>query len=257
LTVPAAINCPYCQTPITASVLVCAACQRDVGVLVPLLNRMGALEAQLDALQARLTAADATRKTEENGMGLQPQAPSETAAPPRWRALIMYALLGYLGVVALHGLLVFMLDTSALVLRLSTIVLPMVLAAIANREATLRFGDSAMVGAVLALCAVATMLGVTATIDDVPWWPQTARDRSESIEYAVAMALAWASGHLAGGAVGRVTVLRHAPVAASGALASRRARLLAAYGRMQRVAASVAPILSAAMAIYTGLKSLR
>lgn len=259
-------DCPYCCSTVPVLASVCAHCGRDLVLFRPLALRVDELAGELrmlrgavDRLQAALVDVNPSGADETDGV--------EPATPPS-AARLWGAALGLLIACAFatglaHWLLLFVYDAPPVSLRIVTLVLPAALALAMAPRLRLGWQTHAALSLLIGIASVAVMLGITARIDDVAWLPETPRDLRETVEYTAAIALSAWTGHLLhlrDRAGARRT--RAAPVAgatALGALLERdhsgRVRLGALAHKAQRAAETVAPVVSGAMALYSGLKA--
>lgn len=271
------MQCPYCFGAAHEEASRCPHCRSEIGVFRPLLARIDALQARVEALEARCVAppsgaafgtTGASKSTVGGGAeggaasGMlsslafsTPPARAKPAALAAWGA----ATVGTLG--ALHVLLLFVLDVNPLLLRVATLVLPLLLGLAALRRHAARPLARAVFSLAVAITAVAAMLALTAALDGVPFWPETARDRQESLEYALGIALAHFGGGLLPWSWRRLRTRRVVAVSddrdgsPTDSKGRTRARVVATAARLRQGAAAIAPVASCATAFYSGLKS--
>lgn len=254
------MQCPYCFTEAHPEASRCPHCRSEIGVFRPLLGRLEALEARVQDLQATLMASSSAASAAATHPP-EPSAPKTLPANTHLGHLLAWCgvTLGALGL--LHYLLLFVLDANPLLLRLITLSLPAVTAFGAVRSSSAGLAQFVAAGAVVAILSVAAMLGVTALIDKVPFWPQTPRDLRETVEYATGITLAFVGGGLAAGSWRR-SGLRFGSNEAGGSGTGQgaspspvRARLARSWSLLTRIASAVAPVATCATAFYTGLKN--
>jgi hypothetical protein len=111
-----------------------------------------------------------------------------------------------------------------------------------------------VVSVLIAVLSVALMLGITAWIDDVSWWPQSVRDKKEVFEYIASIALAsWTGNYL--------FLLKNRQVVQASMKHSEKQHgrekqsLGSLIKQAKEAAENVTPIVSGAVALYSGLKS--
>lgn len=173
---------------------------------------------------------------------------------PLWGAGLLAALL--LG--CLHWILFFKYDTPVVVFRVVTFCVPIALGFLAGSRGRsfwlYEWGIALAVGAV----SVSIMLNITHHIDGVPLWPQNLAEWRETLEYALSISLALLTGLLAWGAYARWKQTQR-----SGAtlfLLQRdekgRLKLEQLTTDVQHLVATVAPVVSGTLAVYSAVKSL-
>lgn len=278
--VATSMECPYCTTVIAAHALVCPQCSRDLYLFKPLLAKITALEeslaehsrsqalaleARLNELQEQLVAGITA------GAGLQaaPEATATTssaspatvnAAAPASAARLLLLLPAMVAMlIGAHLLLLFVYDVRPIWLRVASMVIPLLFGLACQRWRPQALGSNALAGFVAAGVAVTGMLFVTARLDNVPVFPQEAREVREIFEYVMSIGLAFFTGLL----LCRLAISRHK--AAPGKLARAVAAILSGEketslekvaARIQKVTAAISPAIAAAASIYTGVKAL-
>jgi hypothetical protein len=256
-------DCPYCCSSVSVLASVCAHCGRDLLLFRPLALRMAELADELGELRSTVSRLQATLA--DDSRAHVPEAEVAAPTPPgrALRAALALLVACVLATGLAHWILLFVYDAPPVALRIVTLLLPAAIAlAMAPRLRTgwrIHAGLSLFTG----IASVALMLGITARIDGVAWLPETARDLRESFEYAAAIALSAWTGHLlylhgAARARGQRAAMIQGGTT-SGALLERddhgRIHLGSLAHRAQRVAEAVAPVVSGATALYSGLKA--
>ena len=255
--------CPYCCSTVPSLASVCAHCGRDLVLFRPLALRVDALAAEL----AELRGAIGRLQVALAGETLAGARAVEAVAPPSPGGL-MGAALGLLVACVIatglaHWLLLFVYDAPPVALRLVTLLLPATIALAMAPRLRIGWRIHAALSLVIGIASVAVMLGITAGIDGVPWLPETARDLRETLEYTAAIALSAWTGHLLSlHGSGDTRRTRVTPIPGATALEtllerddSGQVRLGALAHKAQRVAETVAPVVSGATALYSGLKA--
>lgn len=245
---------PHHQAPAEAARSLEPCSLGEVNRFDPVLQRLDALQARVETLEALLGVSPAAEVQAARSLDSSPElGRAGLVQLAAWAALTI-ALLA-----CLHGVLLFALDAKPLLLRLATLTVPMVTGFLAlNRRAA---GVHALLGSsiTVAVMSVSLMLGITALIDDVPFWPDTARDRREVMEYLFGILLGHLGGCLVPGAQRQLKSWRAAHKAGTPALAPAkrptRTRLQRAALRIRDIAAAIAPVASCITALYTGLKA--
>jgi len=206
------MRCPYCVSEIDDAALACPRCARDLYLFKPLLEKIGQLEkavaeqakaaaanseariAALEKALAELKAAQASTIPVEVVSTPAAQPPGSGYLPALAQALVPALIL----LLAAHGFLLFVYDVKPLYLRIATILIPVPFGYLLALHYPERFNLSVIAGFGLALAGVLGMLSVTAIIDKVPLLPQEVREWRETIEYALSIGLAFATGLLLG-----------------------------------------------------------
>jgi len=252
------LNCPFCQNSVLPKAYVCGHCGRD---LVPWLCLMDQMEHQAQRI-VRLEKAVglpplvAGQQINSTDLALRdlPEPP-----PVRYRIdrLVKVALGTALSLYMAHWLLLFVYDAPALILRVSTMLLPLAVSLTANIRGDIDWRSNAVTAIALALLGVGGMLAITAILDDVHWLPQSKREWIETFEYAVSIGLAWVTGHLVGLSLNKGHRLLYARRRA----AMRQGRMILPKvtdmsEKLQKLVAAAAPLVSGLVAAYSGLKSL-
>ena len=159
---------------------------------------------------------------------------------------------------ALQALTLFIYDFPPVVFRLLALLTPFVIAACFFRR--IRFG---MPGVLLACGAVAMvsvvlMLGLTAIIDQVPMWPESARDWRELFEFLFAISMGYLAGALLARFLNRPSPNHQGPSLII-LLLNRddkgRTNIEAVAERIQRLVAATAPLATGAVSLYSGLRA--
>lgn len=182
------MNCPFCDEEIKDRAVVCKHCGRDLSLLRPVLDRFAALEERLAGVETALQ----TLSEHVEGTRLRDTSPVRPGL--RWRVAIAVvpSLVLILLLLAAHWLIIGVLDLNTWILRLVSILLPLPFGAFGPRA----IGPALGVAAAVAVTAVWGMLAITGAIDHVPILPQGAHDWIETAQYAVSIALAYATGHI-------------------------------------------------------------
>ena len=251
--------CPYCDSSISSLAKVCPQCTRDLWLIKTLQDEVQDLREQLAFLQGNLPSNAHSEEVVPQGQA-DVQHTVELA-PAAWR-LLAAALVSIALAMGLHWLLLFVYDVNPLVLRVATIVVPALVAAVSLRSARLQGPAIGLTSALTGALAVWGMLTVTGLLDNVPIAPQNVRDWRETLEYGLAMSLGFLTGALCIGGWRQYQKRRSA---------KNRTGLLAlllrrdARGRIdmdqiseevQRLVTVAGPVVSGVMALYSGVKSL-
>lgn len=261
------MHCPYCTSDINDAAVVCPVCTRDLYLFKPLQARIEELERQLAS-----QSADKIRALEERIASLeqelqQPPATPHAAAPaktPSYLASALFAGLATLTLLLLaHGLIIMVYDLQPLYLRIASLLIPLPFGFFLFVRHPQHVWRSAGLGVAVAVAAVFGMSAVTGYVDQVPVLPQDMRDVREFVEYAASIFFSLATGMLLGLLVHRQRQSKPQP----GRLAKLLAKVLAkdeqgkldvqrTVERLMELGAALAPVGTAAISIYTGIKSL-
>lgn len=262
-------TCPVCRCEVHQQAVVCPHCHSPLGFINPLLARLESLEVELNTLKQVMGShapANEHAPDIENSMsashqqaGLGPQDLADTipgVSNSRW---IMAGGITVMVNLLLHGLMLFVYDQPPIILRISTLLAPMLTTSfLCSGRRSSAFALS-LASTASATASVVAMLGLTAHIDQVPLWPDTLRDWTELLEYAVGIALGFGTG----GLLARALALQKAS-------SDKRAFLLlllqrdssghynieALVDRINRFLMAAAPIATGALGLYSGLRSM-
>lgn len=300
------VACPYCYGEIDERAHACRHCGRDLYLIKPLLNRIGSIERQLEALAAgstgplesRISAlelelassrlgqatvgaiarsavaggssenATAAKVAEEPAGALR--APSAAEQPTQARpartfrtdaALCLGIPLALL--LAAHLLIVIVYDLKPIYLRGATLLLPLPFGYFMSQWHPQRFGKTLLLSFVTASVAVLAMSAFTGVIDRVPIFPQDWRDAREFVEFSASIGFSFLTGML----LGRLPEqLKHATPNASGLVVFVARYLVvkdvgglnvtATVKKVHDTVATFTPVVTAAIAAFTGLRAL-
>ena len=266
------MDCPYCFSSIHEDASICPHCRSDLAVIKPLLKRVAALEAQVESMSTRLVVSsisDIATAEPSNSLGPEADSGNESSseefvewAELDWRRVASGILMMSVALMFLHWLLLFVYDIRPLILRVVTLVLPMLTGYVLLRRhvvslTLLTFGS---IG--LGLMSVAGMLCVTGYLDGVSVWPSSPREWREVIEYVMGIALGLFSA-------GLLVRFQHDLSVSLAKARQRRGKwfflernpdgtVKAAKFAMEvsKFVNAAAPVASGATALYAGLKSV-
>jgi hypothetical protein len=170
----------------------CPHCQADISGLRLLSQRVQKLEAKVEEIQLCLDqeayekSIAASRRDLCESIDLTTHLPeTPLSTKPAW--LFVSILLACGAITFCHWFMLFVLDANSIFLRIITIVMPVlvgVFGAIQSREGLFPFITA---GFSVATISVFGMLGVTAWIDGVEWFPTNHRDQKEVLEYVLSI----------------------------------------------------------------------
>lgn len=197
--------CPYCDAMLNRGVLSCRCCGRDLTPVLPLLDRLAALEERLAAFEAKAqeelaalaarplpqAAACSVAAPTEN-----PVAVDEPPAHPPARRHFWVLPLGFLVLLGAYGTVVLWLDLPLWTLRLASIAIPFATGLIyfGVRPRLLAFDIA--VAIVFAIFSVAAMNAWLGWHDNIPLLPQGTAAWRETFFYALSIAASLFSGML-------------------------------------------------------------
>ena len=274
------MHCPYCTSEISDAALVCPVCTRDLYLFKPLLQKIDALEKQLQdvatagskTFEERIARLEAELEALRKAPAVAPAhtaytAAADSAQPAAPRSYVGSALIT-LGVtllllLAAHGLIVMVYDLKPLYLRIASLLIPLPFGVALYVWHPRRFGVSVLLALITACAAVLGMSAVTGFVDKVPVLPQDLRDWREFIEYAASIGLSFVTGLL----LGKLRAVRTtSPQRQPNRLVLFVAHLFTTHedgelglqkmiARITKLVATLTPAASAAVSIYTGVKA--
>ena len=237
---PAPLACPYCTASLPDAAIRCAGCGQDVALVMPVMRRMRALEAEVATLRTGLESRPVIAAEQQD---VAASAPPE-ATPGAVGPLLLCLVLSFAALLLTHHLATMRFDLPNILLRLASVAIPAGMVLVIRPRASL--GVQALAGLALGTAATLAMSAVVAAADGVPTIPRDGRGQRELMEYAASIALA----HLSGAAF---LQLRQA------VLARRRAGGTAMIERAttaQRLAEAAMPVTALGASLYGGLRAL-
>ena len=265
------MQCPYCISTINDAALVCPVCRRDLHLLIPLQLRIADLEQKLkDSDPARHALLEARIAELEGRIDQQQVVPAlavEAAAPARPRSYLTSLLIAALACLALllaaHGLIVVIYDLKTLYLRIASLLIPLPFGFALYLWHPRRLWHSSIVAAVVACVAVLGMSAVTGYVDKVPVLPENLREWREFAEYAASIALSFVTGLF----LGKLRYHQSRKPARPSRVIVIIAQLFAKHedgelgvqklvAKITAIARAVAPLISGAVSVYTGIKAV-
>lgn len=274
------MHCPYCTSEISDAALVCPVCTRDLYLFKPLLQKIDALEKQLQdvatagskTFEERIARLEAELEALRKAPAVAPAHVSQATAaeiprPASTRSYVGSALIT-LGVtllllLAAHSLIVMVYDLKPLYLRIASLLIPLPFGVALYVWHPRRFGASVLLALITACAAVLGMSAVTGFVDKVPVLPENLRDWREFIEYAASIGLSFVTGLL----LGKLRAVRTtSPQRQPNRLVLFVAQLFTTHedgelglqkmiARITKLVATLTPAVSAAISIYTGVKA--
>ena len=259
------MKCPYCLSEIEEEAHVCKVCTRDLYLFKPMMAKIAALEAQVQAAPDAEPLAERIRLLEQQleSALAKPEPEMKPGLGSHLMALAAFILLPLCLLLLAHWLVTVVYDTKLIYLRVISIALPLPFGYLlfARRK---RFVWPWFVGTcVLAVASVIGMGWITSLVDHTPVLPQNAFEWREYLEYAASISFSFLTGMLLGGVV---YARRHRPAApitgaltkaaAAGKVKISSAGLQQLMNMLNEYGSSVVALGSTAVSIYTGLKAV-
>ena len=248
----------------------CSHCTRDVLLFKPLAMRMQDLADEVAQLKARVqqqSDALACIPAQEIGAAAlsfaheheQPTQtkPAQVSKSGAWLAVCLSVAMTAAVIGLCHWVLLFVYDVRPLFLRLLTILLPVLTGYIGARQSRLGGLVQALASLVVGIVSVWLMLAITAQIDGVPLWPDNPRDWRETLEYTVSIGLSFFTGFLIHSLLSRWAREQRQKISLKVLLsrdANGKYKIAEVTHQVQSLVATMAPLVSAGTALYSGLK---
>lgn len=272
------MHCPYCTSDISDVALVCPVCTRDLYLFKPLLQRIAEVEKQIQAsnsggalaLESRVAALESELAHLRGGLAeggrLDSWSASVAVAAAR-RAFLASAIIGgallVTSLLVAHALIIAVYDLNPLFLRVASLLIPLPFGFALYRRHPGRGTALTIVATVAACVAVIGMSTVTAHVDNIPVLPRDLREHREFLEYAASISFSFLTGVL----LGKIRYHRIHGAPAPSRMVVFVARLFAAEGsgelglqevitRVFKIIAAVAPVASAVISIYLGIRAV-
>ena len=255
-----AISCPFCAEEIKPEAVVCKHCRRDLSMVRALETEIAALKADIGALRAAAAQSPAPESAVPESRAVL------TARPGAPVGAIILMIVPLLLLLLAHYVIVVRLDLDTLVLRVASIVIPMLCAIAVKPLGRQSLTFTIVAAGLLGVVAVSAMSAVVSWIDRVALLPASAREWRELVEYMASISLSFVTGALIIRAFGRRRehAARPGPLAVGATAKLHRlvdstvttAESLEKRAQtLQNLVNATAPALAAAGAVATGLRS--
>ena len=249
-------ECPYCCSEVTLQATVCAHCGRDLVMFRPLAIQIQGLKQEVSELRECLEEIkfDAQAATHIQDEVSVQQLLDDQNRKADWFQVIQFALVCLTGAGLAHWMMLFVYDVQPVLLRLLTIFIPALAAFAFAPRMSIGLRVHAVISFAIAALSVALMLGITSWIDAVSWWPQSTRDQKEVFEYIVSITLASWTGRYLYQLKAREQIRAQLSQTLNKSGREKKS-LVMLVNQVKDATENLTPILSGAVALYSGLKS--
>jgi hypothetical protein len=256
------MKCAYCVSDINDAAIVCPVCRRDLYLFKPLQERIAELE-------QKLKDGDTARHAQLEARIAELEARHVTAIPAAlvkkrnyFASALFVSLLSLALLLAAHGLIIIVYDLKTIYLRIASLLLPLPFGFALYVWHPRNLWTSSVIGLVVACLAVIGMSAMTGYVDRVPVLPGNLREWREFIEYSASITFSFVTGLL----LGKIRYHHSQKPARPGRMMVLVAQLFAKDSegelglqklatKLSRIAGTVAPAISGAVSIYTGIKA--
>jgi hypothetical protein len=242
------VRCPYCAEEIAEQALVCKHCGQNLHIAKPFMDVAAALRAEIAELRAVVAELKGSAPSESAQVGGQTSVATGLRSAGFY--LIAYIIVPVLLLIGAHYVIVMRLNLNTIVLRLTSMAIPLPFGVLLRTAAGHGLGAAFVVGTVVAVLAVTGMLAVVGTLDNVPIIPANRREWQESIEYGLSITLSIVTGNL----LGRLIKRYSAPRARAGSASAEDDSPMARMFRWDMIVTGLGAIATAIMSAISGLK---
>lgn len=250
---------------------VCSHCTRDLVLFKPLALQLQSLAdevAELKSLAAQQAQSLAQLQAQdiqstvlnyaETQDAVQASLSDSVEPTPSWLSWLGFVVLTIASIGLCHWVLLFVYDAPPLLLRLLTITLPAGTGYLCARRSGLNWPMQLLAALLVSSLSVILMLGITANLDGVALWPSNPRDWRETVEYTAAICLAFLTGYLISRLLNRWKQQQRNKISLRILLArdeNGKFKITEISNKVQSLITASAPLVSASMALYSGLKA--
>src|SRR5574343_155838 len=188
------MHCPYCVTEISPRALVCPQCRRDLYLAKPLMERIAALEAEVETLEAKLASNELAEAAPDAISEMAPTMVNSQQTIGSSTLLLRTMLLPVIILLAGHLIFDFLYDARPIYLRLLALLAPLPFGFWLARRSGFGIWRCAAAGLAMAGCAVIAMGTATGLIDHVPILPESLPDIRDYLEFITSIALSFITG---------------------------------------------------------------
>lgn len=264
------MNCPFCKLSVHPEAVICPHCHSHLSIVSPLIRRLDELESEVRLMKERLglpsrdtittlgddVTAETINRTASSGAYSPAKLPDLPVVSARGHVIAACTSIALIWV--LQAITLFVYDLPPVVFRVLALFTPFTIAVLFFRSVRFSMLSVLLACVVVAVVSVVLMLGLTAAIDKVPMWPESARDWRELFEFLFAIG----TGYLAGALLARF-LNRPGPDPSGPSLIilllkrddKGRTNIEAVAERLQRLVAATAPLATGAVSLYSGLRA--
>lgn len=231
--------CPYCMSEVSEAAVVCRTCTKDLYLFKPMMEKIAALEAQVQTLLSQQPYEQRIEDLLEIDEGTL-----EKVRKRFFNALkdiFFFLLIPLALLLSAHAFITVIYDLKIIYLRLMSILLPLPFGFFLFRQGERNLMLWFVGVAFLAVASVIGMSAITGLVDETPIWPRNAFEWREVIEYSASIAFSFLTGMLL----------------------SRIGEGLISHDNLQTLAknakafgGAMAALLTTCLSIYTGLKDV-